>query len=411
MSSPGEPPILKEQPLSIRVRGWLFAAFIFFSALFGIAVIVTPLLPLIFVNPKLWRKILDRLVGLWICMPAAMMSVIFGSRTHVRGDRIDHADAAIIIMNHRTRLDWLFFWDALFKIDPWLLTTEKISLKGILKYVPGAGWAMQANAFIFLDRSFATDAGRLDTILDYFINIGYNYQILLYPEGTDKCPKATERSRIYAEKKGLVHYDYVLHPRTTGFVHIVKKLREADYVKYLYDVTVGFGDAIVQSEVDLIENGASPKEIHYQIRKIPISDLPQDDEALSQWLITLWAEKEEKLRRFYSMDPVRRKFDQTRNGHDYELEQRDYILQIAIIGLWVVTTFFWISAFFEVSFMFYFIILACIIYLCIQKFYGGLEFFVIEKFNEHRARQRGQSVPLSVPSEPSPVESSNSNDM
>ena len=69
----------------------------------------------------------------------AMMSVIFGSRTHVRGDRIDHADAAIIIMNHRTRLDWLFFWDALFKIDPWLLTTEKISLKGILKYVPGAG--------------------------------------------------------------------------------------------------------------------------------------------------------------------------------------------------------------------------------------------------------------------------------
>ena len=47
-------------------------------------------------------------------------------------------------------------------------------------------------------------------------------------------------------------------------------------MKYLYDVTVGFGDAIVQSEVDLIVNGASPKEIHYQIRKIPISDLPQD---------------------------------------------------------------------------------------------------------------------------------------
>ncbi len=38
---------------------------------------------------------------------------------------------------------------------------------------------MQANAFIFLDRSFATDAGRLDTILDYFINIGYNYQVYL----------------------------------------------------------------------------------------------------------------------------------------------------------------------------------------------------------------------------------------
>jgi hypothetical protein len=42
-------------------------------------------------------------------------------------------------MNHRTRLDWLFFWNALWRIEPHLLSSEKISLKGILKYLPGAG--------------------------------------------------------------------------------------------------------------------------------------------------------------------------------------------------------------------------------------------------------------------------------
>lgn len=54
-------------------------------------------------------------------------------------------------------------------------------------------------------------------------------QILLYPEGTDKCPLATERSRKYAEKNQLPHYEYVLHPRTTGFIHMVQNMRKGLY--------------------------------------------------------------------------------------------------------------------------------------------------------------------------------------
>jgi len=42
-------------------------------------------------------------------------------------------------MNHRTCLDWLFFWCALWRIEPSLITTEKIVLKGEVKYLPGAG--------------------------------------------------------------------------------------------------------------------------------------------------------------------------------------------------------------------------------------------------------------------------------
>lgn len=77
---------------------------------------------------------------------------------------------------------------------------------------------MLANAFMFLKRTFAKDQHWINELIDYYANTGNNYQLLLYPEGTDKCPKATERSRQFAEKEGLVHYDFVLHPRTTGLV-------------------------------------------------------------------------------------------------------------------------------------------------------------------------------------------------
>lgn len=42
-------------------------------------------------------------------------------------------------MNHRTRLDWLYFWLALWQMNPWLLTSNKIALKELLRYIPGAG--------------------------------------------------------------------------------------------------------------------------------------------------------------------------------------------------------------------------------------------------------------------------------
>lgn len=68
-----------------------------------------------------------------------MIFFLFDVKVRVTGDLIHRDKPALIIMNHRTRLDWLFFWNALYRMDPWLLTTEKISLKAGLKQIPGAG--------------------------------------------------------------------------------------------------------------------------------------------------------------------------------------------------------------------------------------------------------------------------------
>uniref|UniRef100_A0A914Y0U5 Phospholipid/glycerol acyltransferase domain-containing protein n=1 Tax=Panagrolaimus superbus TaxID=310955 RepID=A0A914Y0U5_9BILA len=304
-----EPLVIKESTKFDKCRGAFFAILMLLSAFLGCIYVLMPLAPLIFLNPRLYRRLVDRLVGFWLVMPSALMEYLFGVQLTITGDEIDHSRPAVIIMNHRTRLDWLYFWSALFRINPWLLTSEKISLKGILKYVPGAGWAMGSNAYMFLERSFENDSKRIDHLIEYYAKVGDNYQLLLFPEGTDKCPRATGRSKTFAEKKSITHYDYVLHPRISGFVHIIQKMRKENYIDHIYDVTIGFNDSIVQSEVDLITLGVAAKDVRFDIRKISINDLPTDDLELGLWLKNLWVEKEERLRKFYLQSADSRQLD------------------------------------------------------------------------------------------------------
>jgi len=42
------------------------------------------------------------------------------------------------------------------------------------------------------------------------------------------------RSNEFAEKNGLQKYEYVLHPRTTGFTFVVERLREGNPALHLY---------------------------------------------------------------------------------------------------------------------------------------------------------------------------------
>ncbi len=45
--------------------------------------------------------------------------------------------SSIIIMNHRTRLDWLFYFCILYRLNA--LSKIKIILKDVLKKIPGPG--------------------------------------------------------------------------------------------------------------------------------------------------------------------------------------------------------------------------------------------------------------------------------
>lgn len=71
-------------------------------------------------------------------------------------------------------------------------------------------------------------------------------------------------------------------------------------MEYVYDVTCAYSDLIVQTEIDLVVLGVAPKKVHFDIRKFHISELPETDEGLAEWIKNLWAEKEKRLNQFYT---------------------------------------------------------------------------------------------------------------
>ncbi|VBB33215.1 unnamed protein product, partial [Acanthocheilonema viteae] len=311
-----------------------------------------------------------------------LIEIFFGARVTVSGIKIDHSEPALIIMNHRTCLDWLFFWIALIRIDPWLLTSQKISLKAIVRHLPGAGWAMALNAYMFLTRRFENDLAHIEKMIDYYANSRHTYQLLLFPEGTDKDYRATERSRQFALKQGLVHYSYVLHPRTTGFTVILRKMRQVGYIRNIYDVTVAYADAIVQSEFELFSNGSCPKNIHFHVSKVDVDSLPEnDDELIALWLTNRWKAKEGKLAQFYHSDDAKHRAFKTDSNYDeiFELTKIKFIAVYgAVVIFWVFTSVFLMYAFLCYHLQYLLAVLTITIFLGSQFLLGGFEHVVMQ---------------------------------
>ncbi|XP_073647569.1 lysocardiolipin acyltransferase 1 isoform X5 [Tursiops truncatus] len=254
--------------IMVSWRGIYFILTLFWGSFFGSIFMLGPFLPLMFINPSWYRWINNRLVATWLTLPVALLETMFGVKVIITGDAFVPGERSVIIMNHRTRMDWMFLWNCLMRYS--YLRLEKICLKATLKRVPG------------------------------FEN-------------------STARSNEFAEKNGLQKYEYVLHPRTTGFTFVVDRLREdlkwplaedkmrktwltvskpGKNLDAVHDITVAYPHNIPQTERHLLL-GDFPKEIHFHVHRYPVDTLPTSKEDLQLWCRKRWEEKEERLRSFY----------------------------------------------------------------------------------------------------------------
>lgn len=153
--------------------------------------------------------------------------------------------------------------------------------------------------YLFLKRRWEQDEAYLNTVLDYYHDMDYPVQLLIFPEGTNLDELSQPRSDSYARKNNLPLYKHVLHPRTRGFIHCLEKLRKATRkIDALYDITVGYDQDYCYKEKDLVL-GNFPKEIHFDITRYPINEMPTDYSTIEEWLCKRWEEKEERLAKFY----------------------------------------------------------------------------------------------------------------
>ncbi|XP_064603297.1 lysocardiolipin acyltransferase 1-like [Liolophura sinensis] len=221
------------------------------------------------------------------------------------------SEGSLILMNHRTRLDWLFYFS--YELRYGTITRGKIILKSLLKNIPGPGWAMQCAIFLFLHRRWEMDKPLISRVLRYFRNLDYRPQILLFPEGTDLTETTRARSDEFARKENLLSYQHVLHPRTTGFVYMAKKMMKGNGLGHVTDITIAYPQNLCQNETDLIA-GNFPREIHFHMTSHPISGLDTSEQGLSDWCQKIWLEKEKRLQDFYGGTKT---FTQTNSTGDH----------------------------------------------------------------------------------------------
>ncbi|CAI4231528.1 unnamed protein product [Auanema sp. JU1783] len=367
-----------------KLNGIVFVFLLFISSLLGSIFILFPFIPLAIYAPKLWRFFADRFVGYWLTFPASLIEFVFGCHFHVTGDLIKRDKPALIIMNHRTRLDWMFLWNALYKMDPFLLTTEKISLKAPLKKIPGAGWAMGCGSYIFLERSFESDKSTIESMMEYYAESNNTYQLLLFPEGTDRGERAMKLSNEFADKNGLPHYENVLHPRTTGFNYFIDLMQKHNYISYVYDVTLAYEDHVVESELQLLKEGKFPKNIHFDVKKYDISDLPATPDERSNWLTSLWKEKESRLKRFYDGD------------HKLEPSGERFVWPVLTRGLgyyvtfafWIFSCILWLYLTYYYTLVKLYVLAAICFYIYALKKHNGVEFLILHWFLNYQQKSK-----------------------
>ncbi|ESO92039.1 hypothetical protein LOTGIDRAFT_217193 [Lottia gigantea] len=342
----------------------------FLTSFFGALVILLPLLPLMIfpVTEKFGKWVADKFIFLWKLFAVAMYEVCIGIKVIIQGEDNPHcSNGNLIILNHRTRLDWLFLMS--YQIRYASLQQFVISLKAPLKYIPGPGWAMQCGAFLFLQRKWELDRLWMTKCIQYFQRIDYKPQLLIFPEGTDFTDYAKARSDAYAEKMAVKKYSYVLHPRTTGFVHLVTEMKKSNCLDALVDVTVGYPKFILHDERDIIY-GQFPEEIHFFVQTYNISDLPSDSESIAEWCQKRWAEKEKRLEEYY-----------TCNKKSFPCENNKLHCDEGTIRIYLYLSLaFWLSflilVLFSLVYVWYFkwyCVLAICIFSCIQFFKGGVD--------------------------------------
>uniref|UniRef100_A0A0K0EQP4 Ig-like domain-containing protein n=1 Tax=Strongyloides stercoralis TaxID=6248 RepID=A0A0K0EQP4_STRER len=357
--------------------GIFFCLSVVLTSYFG-NYIMCIMLPLIFImNHKNFRNLVDQAIGFWLFVLMSLLQYLLGINVRLNGDIIDVSKPSIIIMNHRTRLDWLYIWNALYRMNPWLIVNLKIALKHELQYFPGVGFGMLVSNYLFFKRKMIEDGPMIDECIDYFTYLGKPFQIFMFPEGTDKSEYTTLRSNTYASKNGLKPLNYCLYPRTAGFVRLLKKMRENNYISSVYNMTIGYPNNIVQSELSLGLKGNVPKNVHFDVEKIDINSIPYDDEDVSKWLTELWQKKDIKLQNYYQQPLAsRRKFDNdTIEGVWIKDSWKQFFVKTVSLAVWCGLCPLWC---YHLTFLW--IVQVLFIYMLIVKFFIWLFFGRVDHF-------------------------------
>lgn len=220
------------------------------------------------------------------------------------GDAFYPDEHALVICNHRSWADTLIIYSLARQVR--MHGDVKFLAKQSLLLFPIFGFAGVAlDVVIFIKRQSISAGRQMVKVFSSLLDPQRGnraYWLINYLEGTRFTKEKQRNALSFARERQLKTLEYVLQPRTKGFIATVHSLR--NNAKAVYDITIGY-------QLDENENmrptfgqmfflpPLMDRVVHVHQRRIPLEELPTDDEELKKWVYTLYEQKDELLRGFH----------------------------------------------------------------------------------------------------------------
>ncbi|XP_015185251.1 PREDICTED: 1-acyl-sn-glycerol-3-phosphate acyltransferase delta-like isoform X2 [Polistes dominula] len=200
-----------------------------------------------------------------------------------------------ILMNHSYEIDWLIGWVACSRFG--VLGNCKAYAKKSILYIPALGWAWKFAESIFLERNWNKDKNVIGKQIKELLDYPDPIWLLLYAEGTRVTPKKIEACQKFAKEKNLPILKYHLTPRTKGFICSIPNMRGKSIAIYNIQVAFKESDPVKPTMTNLLLG--KKVEAHMYMKRIPLSEVPEDDDAAADWLHKLYQEKDYMMESFH----------------------------------------------------------------------------------------------------------------
>ncbi|EDR29185.1 1-acylglycerol-3-phosphate acyltransferase, putative [Entamoeba dispar SAW760] len=263
--------------------GFLMSIFIQITILLIINVII---LPIYILYRPLYQWIFQRVTEVYMMYFPLVFYYINGNRIYVSGDKMIENANAIWISNHSHWVDFV----------PVCLVAPKCGRIGSMRYfmkddikkIPFIGFGFYMMDSIYLKRNFQLDQHHINETFKRFRNKYYPFWLIIFPEGTRAKPEKIVEAQKYCLEHKLPIYKNLLNPRHTGLFVSLKQLRNV--VPYVYDITLGYPNTVSLASCFCPGEGVN---IHMNVNRIDVKDIPEDENEFKQWLSNIWKHKDE----------------------------------------------------------------------------------------------------------------------
>ncbi|XP_052095605.1 1-acyl-sn-glycerol-3-phosphate acyltransferase epsilon-like [Mytilus californianus] len=233
------------------------------------------------------------------------------AKVYVYGDIEDiqeRDENVIYLSNHQCTVDWIVA--CMLSEQKQCTGMVRYVMKSGLKYLPIYGFYCYQHSCVFVGRSGKFNGEKFIKELQYLKNNEIPVWLVIYPEGTrynPHLPEVIDKSKKYALDLGFKELHHVLTPRITALKSSLRELK--DHVSAVYDVTIAYSNTYDTETRERIPAygmpdfvmGKSP-EIHMNVERINIKDIPIEDSKLQQWCYKQFAKKDRILTGFYDPD-------------------------------------------------------------------------------------------------------------